>query len=53
MRRQGRTKAVAASAVVAAGALAMALLALSTVTAWVSGRAAMGQNVVRAVKEDW
>jgi putative ABC transport system permease protein len=35
------------------GALAVALLALSTITAWLSGRAAMGPNVVRAVKDDW
>jgi len=34
-------------------ALAFALLALSTLTAWLSGRAAMGANVVRAVKDDW
>jgi len=35
------------------GALACTLLALSTVTAWLSGRAAMSPNVVRAVKDDW
>jgi putative ABC transport system permease protein len=34
-------------------ALALTLLALSTVTAWLSGRAAMSVNVVRAVKDDW
>jgi hypothetical protein len=31
----------------------LTLLALSTVTAWLSGRAAMSVNVVRAVKDDW
>jgi putative ABC transport system permease protein len=34
-------------------ALAAALLALATVTAWLSGRAAMRDDVVRAVKDDW
>jgi putative ABC transport system permease protein len=36
--------------------LALAVLvvpALSTLTAWASGRRAMGDNVVRAVKDDW
>jgi len=31
----------------------LAVLALSTITAWTSGRKAMGEEVVRAVKEDW
>jgi putative ABC transport system permease protein len=31
----------------------VAVLALSTVTAWASGRQAMSDSVVRAVKEDW
>jgi putative ABC transport system permease protein len=34
-------------------ALAAALLGLATVTAWLSGRAAMRDDVVRAVKDDW
>jgi putative ABC transport system permease protein len=34
-------------------ALAASLLALATVTAWLSGRAAMRDDVVRAVKDDW
>ena len=29
------------------------VLALSTLTAWASGRKAMSDEVVRAVKEDW
>jgi putative ABC transport system permease protein len=29
------------------------VLALATATAWASGRQAMGDSVVRAVKEDW
>jgi putative ABC transport system permease protein len=33
--------------------LAVALLVLATVTAWLSGRAAMSDDVVRAVKDDW
>jgi putative ABC transport system permease protein len=33
--------------------LSAALLALSLLTAWVSGREAMGTGPVRAVKEDW
>jgi putative ABC transport system permease protein len=33
--------------------LAAALLALATLTAWLAGRAAMSDDVVRAVKEDW
>jgi len=36
--------------------LALAVLvvpALSTLTAWASGRKAMGDDVVRAVKDDW
>lgn len=37
----------------ALGGLAVALLALSTITALVSGRAAMRADVVRAVKDDW
>jgi len=34
-------------------AFALAVLALSTITAVASGRQAMGRDVVRAVKEDW
>jgi putative ABC transport system permease protein len=34
-------------------ALAGALVALATLTAWLSGRAATSVNVVRAVKDDW
>jgi putative ABC transport system permease protein len=34
-------------------ALAATLILLSTLTAWLSGRAAMTANVVRAVKDDW
>ena len=26
---------------------------ISTLTAWASGRKAMGEDVVRAVKDDW
>ena len=33
--------------------LALVLLATATVTAIVSGRTAMGRDVVRAVREDW
>jgi putative ABC transport system permease protein len=32
---------------------ALVVLALSTLTAWASGRAAMSDDVVRAVKDDW
>jgi putative ABC transport system permease protein len=35
------------------GVLALALLSLATLTAAVSGRRAMGSDVVRAVREDW
>jgi len=35
------------------GGFGVLLLALSTVTALASGRQAMGEDVVRAVKEDW
>jgi len=34
-------------------ALAVALVTLATLTAWLSGRAATSVNVVRAVKDDW
>ncbi len=34
-------------------ALAMTLLALATITAWLAGRAAMSEDAVLAVKEDW
>jgi putative ABC transport system permease protein len=34
-------------------ALALAVVAAGTVTAWLSGRQATGPDVVRAVKEDW
>jgi len=34
-------------------ALAMTLLALATLTAWLAGRAAMSEDAVLAVKEDW
>lgn len=34
-------------------AAALAVLALSTLTAWASGRKAMDDDVVRAVKDDW
>jgi putative ABC transport system permease protein len=37
----------------ALGGFGAVLLALSTVTALASGRQAMGEDVVRAVKEDW
>jgi putative ABC transport system permease protein len=37
----------------ALGGSALLLLALSTVTALLSGRRAMGDDVVRAVREDW
>ena len=37
----------------ALGGFAVLLLALSTVTAMASGRQAMGDDVVRAVKDDW
>ena len=37
----------------ALGGFALALLALSTVTALASGRQAMSEAAVRAVKEDW
>ena len=37
----------------ALGGFAAALLALSTITALASGRHAMGEDAVRAVKEDW
>ena len=32
---------------------ALVVLALSTLTAWVSGRRAMANEVLRAVKDDW
>ena len=32
---------------------ALVVLALSTLTAWLSGRKAMDDDVVRAVKDDW
>jgi putative ABC transport system permease protein len=32
---------------------ALVVLALSTFTAWASGRRAMSDDVVRAVKDDW
>jgi putative ABC transport system permease protein len=35
------------------GALTLVLLALAMLTAWASGREAMGMAPVRAVKEDW
>jgi putative ABC transport system permease protein len=35
------------------GAFALAMLALATVTAAVTGRQAMGGEAVRAVREDW
>ncbi len=35
------------------GAAAVVVLALSTLTAWASGRRAMSDDVVRAVKDDW
>jgi putative ABC transport system permease protein len=34
-------------------ALAGAVVAAGTATAWVSGRSAAGQDAVMAVKEDW
>jgi putative ABC transport system permease protein len=34
-------------------ALAGAVIAAGTLTAWLSGRAAVGQDAVMAVKEDW
>ena len=37
----------------ALGGSAILLLALSTVTALLSGRRAMGTDVIRAVREDW
>ena len=35
------------------GALAAAVLAVGTLTAWLAGRQAAGQDAVMAVKEDW
>ena len=34
-------------------AAALVVLGLSTLTAWVSGRKAMDNDVIRAVKDDW
>jgi hypothetical protein len=34
-------------------ALALVLVLLAMLTAWLSGREAMGMAAVRAVKEDW
>jgi putative ABC transport system permease protein len=34
-------------------ALAAAVVAAGTVTAWLAGRAAAGRDAVMAVKEDW
>lgn len=35
------------------GALGLALIATAALTAWLSGRAALGEDVIRAVREDW
>jgi putative ABC transport system permease protein len=37
----------------ALGALAIALLLLGTLTAWLTGRRVMDDDVIRAVKDDW
>jgi putative ABC transport system permease protein len=34
-------------------ALGLALIATAALTAWLSGRAALGEDVIRAVREDW
>jgi putative ABC transport system permease protein len=34
-------------------ALAIAVIAAGTLTAWLAGRAAAGRDAVMAVKEDW
>jgi len=34
-------------------ALGLALVATAALTAWLSGRAALGEDVIRAVREDW
>ena len=34
-------------------ALGLALMGTAALTAWLSGRAALGEDVIRAVREDW